>query len=171
MDQLLMRLPVLGQGAGAATGVALASPDDAPGLSNLLSAAFGEPWDERWVTENLYDDASVVATYVIRGENGLDATASARLLPDQFPDAGYVHFVATSPAARGKGLGVTVTRAVLGCFADRGMQQAVLETDDQRLSAISMYLALGFVPEYRSADHLHRWSRVFASLGARARPR
>lgn len=163
VDQLLMRLPQLPE-VTTPVGVETASRSDAPALSRLLSAAFEQPWDEKWVVDNLFADESVVATFVLRGPDSIAATASARLLPEQFPESGYVHFVATAPEARGRGLGGQATQAVLAAFAARGLRQAVLETDDGRLGAISLYLGLGFVPEYRNPEHVLRWSSIFSQL-------
>jgi len=162
-----MRLPQLGDAMAPQASAEIASRADAPALSRLLSAAFEQPWDERWVAEHLFDDESVVETHVVHRGDEIVATASVRLLPGQFPGAGYVHFVATAPEARGGGLGVRMTSAVLHSFATMGLSQAVLETDDDRLSAISLYLGLGFVPEYRDHQHLLRWSRVFRALRGR----
>jgi mycothiol synthase len=61
-----------------------------------------------------------------------------------------------------------VTRRVLVHFADSGLDQAVLETDDFRLPAVRTYLRLGFVPEPRVAGDQTRWSKVLRKL---TRPR
>jgi mycothiol synthase len=45
----------------------------------------------------------------------------------------------------------------------------VLETDDERLPAIKVYLALGYVPQYPDASHEDRWSKIFRALSAAAR--
>lgn len=92
------------------------------------------------------------------------ATTSARLLPDRFPDSGYVHWVAADPAHQGHRLGYIVTLATLYEFARMGCKDAVLETDDDRLAAIKTYQNLGFKPEHRNALHIERWAKVAADL-------
>ena len=164
-----MCLPSIGDLASGDRPADIASVSDAPALSRLLAQAFEQPWDRAWVEENLFGDKTVAATYVVRDRDRIVATASARLLPEQYPDAGYVHFVATAADVRGRGLGAQVTHSVLSSFVERDLHQAVLETDDERLSAISMYLGLGFVPVYREDDHVARWSQILSLL--RCRPR
>jgi mycothiol synthase len=138
---------------------------DAAGLADLLTAAFEEQWDVGRVRGALLDAPDVVRTWVVEGPDGhLLATASERLLPDTYPDAGYLHWVASAPAARGVGLGSLVTLACLAGFAGRGLPRAVLETEDFRVPAVRTYLRLGFVPEYRTEDERMRWSGLFPRL-------
>ena len=92
------------------------------------------------------------------------ATASARRLPDRYPEAGYVHYVGARVSERGRRLGEVVTRQVLAHFVAAGLDQAVLETDDFRLPAVRTYLRLGFVPEPRVAGDPIRWSKVLRKL-------
>ena len=168
-------------------------PDDSAALALLLSRAFAEPglgaevsadtrtsapmppasgaaepgWDEALVRVRLSEAPDVLAIFVVDASAGLVATASARLLPGEFPDAGYVHWVAADPAMQGTGLGALVTRRVLEHFAQIGLGQAVLETQTPRLPAIRSYLRMGFVPEYRDQEEQRRWAGVFARLLAR----
>jgi len=76
--------------------------------------------------------------------------------------------VGARSSERGRRLGEVVTRRVLVHFADSGLDQAVLETDDFRLPAVRTYLRLGFVPEPRVAGDPIRWSKVLRKL---TRPR
>ena len=138
---------------------------DADALGMLLTAAFEEQWDVDRVRSALLDTPDVVRTWVVENPDGqLVATASERLLPDRYPDAGYLHWVASAPTARGAGLGSLVTRACLAGFAERGPSRAVLETEDFRVPAVRTYLRLGFVPESRDDDERHRWSALLPTL-------
>lgn len=142
-----------------------AGREDAKALSGLQSAAFEEAWDLECTCRRLLDDASVVAIYVIEGTGGrLAATASSRLLPDQYPGFGYLHWVGAHPEERGRGLGRQVTLAVLHDFERRGMIGSVLETDDWRLPAIATYLNCGYLPEARAPEDEERWAAVRARL-------
>jgi mycothiol synthase len=142
-----------------------AGPDDAAGLSAVLTAAFREEWDVDRVRRALLDDASVTAVYVIEQEAGrLVATASSRLVPQQYPGSGYLHWVAADPSMSGQGLGYQVTLAVLHDFSGRGLTDSVLETDDWRLPAIATYLKCGYVPELREPGDNDRWEAVRAVL-------
>ena len=93
------------------------------------------------------------------------ATAIA-WLNDRFPETtGYVHMVGALPKWKGRKLGYQITLAVLHQMKRDGMQDVVLETDDFRLPAISIYLDLGFVPEMNHESHKKRWQDVYAALG------
>lgn len=145
--------------------------DDAAGLSVLLEDAFAEPWGEQRVHSALLAADDVVSTWVITTSDAIVGTASERLLPEQYPGAGYVHWVGVLAAARGHRLGQILTQACLNGFADGGQSRAVLETDDFRLPAIRTYLRIGFVPEYRSDAERRAWSEVFPRLDAQPTPR
>jgi mycothiol synthase len=170
MHSLLMRRPDLDDLPPAPTGVELATNADADGLGQLLDASFAEDWDSARVHRDLLDDATVGATYLLREGDRIVATASARVLPQDYPGAGYLHWVASDPHVRGRGLGRAVTIAVLHRFAEDELRSTVLETDDERLPAISVYLGLGYVPQYRDASHEDRWSRIFRELNDVRRP-
>ncbi len=169
MVSLLLRRPDLSALPDAPAVVETAGDEDAISLAALLNASFEESWDADRVRRDLLDDPTVYETFIIRDGSSIVATASARLLPDQYPDAGYVHWVASDPGYRGRGLGLAVTMAVLHRFAADGLSGSVLETDDDRLSAIKIYLGLGFIPQYRDDTHQERWSKIFIALAEHGR--
>ena len=142
-----------------------ARPDDAEGIAAMLGEAFPEmEWTAERVEKWLLNDESVATVFVIDFGGVPVATASARLVPDAYPGSGYVHWVGTSTAHRGKRLGTLVSLAVLYEFVPLGCRDAVLETDDFRVPAIKVYLNLGFVPEYRHATHAPRWAALQDAL-------
>jgi len=134
--------------------------------SVLLEEAFAEPWSVERVESTLLTADDVVQTWVVTSADTIVGTASERLLPVLYPGAGYVHYVGVLPGARGHRLGQILTQACLNGFSDRGLSQAVLETDDFRLPAVRTYLRIGFVPEYRSDPERRAWSEVFRRLEA-----
>jgi mycothiol synthase len=140
--------------------------EDMAGLAALLQAAFPEhTWTPEKAHEALVADATVKTIFVIEHDGAPVATASARLLPDSYPDSGYVHWVAAIPPTRAGRLGYVATLATLHAFVRLGCRDAVLETDDFRLPAIKTYLRLGFVPEFRHPSHPERWAQIEAILG------
>jgi mycothiol synthase len=141
-----------------------AVPADHGQLAELLSEAFSDRWDAERVAAEFSPGNGVEATYVIVSPAGLVATASARRLPDHYPQAGYVHYVGARVGERGRRLGELVTRRVLVHSVAAGLDQAVLETDDFRLPAVRTYLRLGFVPEPRAPGDARRWSKVLRNL-------
>ncbi len=140
----------------------VATPGDLAALARLLSVAFPEiEWAEELTRERLFDDPTVKKTFVVEApDQALIATASARLDPINHPDAGYLHWVGADPAHTGRGLGKLVSLAVLHEFLTMGFSQSVLETDDFRLPAISLYRKLGFVPELSHPSHEARWAAI-----------
>lgn len=140
---------------------------DLVSLATLLLEAFDDPeWTPERVQERLTDSAEIKAVYVIECAGQVVATASARLLPDVFPGSGYLHWMAVSPAHRGKHLGYTVTLAVLHEFVRLGCKDAVLETQDERLAAIRIYQSVGFVPVHTHETHPERWGKIIDMLAA-----
>ena len=146
-----------------------ASIEDLPALVTLFAAAFPEldDWPANNVRSALFEDLTVKKTLVLLDEERatLAATASARLLPEKYPDAGYLHWVAADPIYRGRGLGRLVSLAVLHEFVRLGCMASVLDTDDFRLPAIKTYLALGFLPEIADPSHEARWAELEGILG------
>lgn len=143
-----------------------AVPKDRKALAHLLEHAYGEGFmDSRWVDQELLGNALCPVTYVIEKGRELVATATAKLMPDK-PDTGWLHFVASDSAHKGKGLGEVASIAVLKEFRRLGMKRTELSTDDHRLAAISIYLKLGYEPDFHAPDHPERWDRILATLRA-----
>jgi len=135
-------------------------------LTDVLIASFPEtPWDLEKARRGLILAPDVEAIYVAEYGDEFAATASARYDPVKVPGSGYVHWVGVHPDHRRKGLGKWLTVRVLEHFRDAGCRDAVLETDDFRIPAIELYLALGFVPEHDHPDHAARWQRIEEVLG------
>lgn len=150
-------------GAAVAPHIRLATGQDAEPLAGLMRDAYQEDWDAARVRRELLDADDVPATWVI-DDGTILATASERYLPDRFPAAGYLHYVAARPDRAGQGLGSLITQQVLGQVVARGLTRCVLETDDFRIPALIVYLRLGFIPEYRSDAERLAWSAVFPRL-------
>jgi mycothiol synthase len=167
MTQLAMLLPAVPGHLDRADAVPVreAAASDAVAVAQVLAAAFpGETWDEARVRRDLTEAPDVLAVFVAEVDDEVAATASARSVPERFPGQGYLHWVGADPRHGGRGLGRAVVSAVLQYFSAEGLSSVVLETDDERLPAISTYLALGFVPLYLGDDHQERWSAVFTAL-------
>lgn len=145
---------------------AFAGEGDLAPLSITLSEAFGDPWPAERVRTELTEAPDVKAVYVVAWQGEPVATASSRYLPDCFPRSGYVHWVGTRPLHARKGLSAALMARVLQDFVERGYEDAVLETEDFRLSALRLYLKLGFLPVYevRGEDHRERWAAIFRAL-------
>lgn len=145
--------------------VRVAVPADEAGLARVLARAFETEWTVDRVRRDLTRAPDVAAVYIAMREGEPAATASARRMPGRYPGSGYLHWVASDPAARGLGLGAAVVVRVLERFREEGYGDSVLETDDPRLPAIRLYLRLGYVPEHVDPSHPERWGEVLRSLG------
>lgn len=143
----------------------LAGHADSEALAELLSSAFAEfHWTSQRVRESLLDDPGVPATFVVAREDGrLLATASAQRIPEYEPD-GFLHWVASSPEARGLGLGTLVSLAAMHRLRELGFRACRLTTDDERIPAIRTYLRLGFLPVVEDETHPGRWRALAERL-------
>ncbi|MBB6670715.1 GNAT family N-acetyltransferase [Cohnella nanjingensis] len=135
---------------------------DAPAWERIIAASFGEPISFAGKVAERPSYRPDRVFFVCRGSEPV-ATASA-LEPDEpetgETDAGYLHMVGALPACAGLGIGYAVTLAALRKMKEDGKRRALLKTDDDRLPAIRTYLKLGFMPDYREADHPMRWDAI-----------
>ncbi len=150
-------------------GYALREADDAdvPALAATLSAAFPEgPWSAADVRQRLTDAPDVRAVYGVAWEGEIVATASSRYLPEQFGESGVIHWVGTRPEHARRGLAAALVTCCLVDFILRGDPAATLETQEERLDAIRLYLRFGFTPAYDlgDGDQRARWSALFQRL-------
>jgi len=81
------------------------------------------------------------------------------------PEGGQLSWLMVDPAHGRKGLGSIVAATVTNRLAQEGYESPYLRTDDARLVAISIYLRLGWQPDFYAPDMHGRWERVFAALG------
>jgi mycothiol synthase len=133
----------------------------------LISGCIGGQQDEEGCRSSLTGTAKFSPQDMFFAEHGGEAvgTACAHRGANTPDGVGYVHMVAVDAAHRGKKLGRALVVAVLRRFRELGYRAATLETDDFRLSAIKLYLALGFHPTMTDESHPRRWEAVFARLG------
>ena len=170
LPQLRMRLAQLGEYApelALPAGYTLREyqDSDAELLAAMMQRAFPEmTWTTKQVAEWLVTPPEVEKTFVIEQSGEVVATASCLINFEKFPETGYVHWVGADPAHSGKKLGLLVTEAALRAFAQSGCKCAVLETDDFRLPAISVYLRMGFVPDKWHESHPERWEKILAVM-------
>ena len=132
------------------------------------SGSFGE-WDlRRLKRENrgLVSEAQVFASH----DGRLVAATGVLERPLRGKSALEMAWVTRDPSHTGKGLGRAVfVRSLRKISELRQRMPVYLYTDDHRLTAIAMYLELGFVPELRShKSYPSRWERVFVDLARRA---
>jgi mycothiol synthase len=136
---------------------------DHDGYASLFKIVFPET-HERF--ETLWESSLPGGFLVVADENdGIVASAAAAVFPkDEHPGGASLQWVMADPAHRGLGLGRIVVHAATRMLADSGQPYAYLSTDDWRLPAISIYLALGWKPLLYETDMPRRWAHVFTRL-------
>ncbi len=132
-------------------------------LKTIAPARAVEDWEFPWLYEDqrIPDDGFFVI--VSHQEDRIVATASVQL-GEYKPGTATLHMVCTDPAHRGKRLGSIVTAAAMQYVYRHGIRVMYLETDEQRIPALKIYLNLGFRPVFHEADMEECWAGVFKTL-------
>ena len=139
---------------------------DEAGYRDLVERTFGhrfelEYWLDRTVSGGLFIVEDIVS-------GSIAATCMASHHPMvRNPDGGNLGWLATDPKYRGRGLGTIVSAAVTKILIDGEFREINLHTDDYRLSAIAIYLRLGWKPNCFSKVMSERWNRVTMQLAHR----
>lgn len=77
---------------------------------------------------------------------------------------GQIHWVAVTPAHRGKGLAKGMMTVAMNRLRALGHRRAMLFTQTPRLGAIKVYLDFGFAPVADSEKAVYAWGLVAAEL-------
>jgi mycothiol synthase len=101
--------------------------------------------------------------FVVEHDGEIVATAAGWIDANQ-PDMGYLHMVGALPGHRGKQLGKLVTVAAINYSRNEGFTVQRLDTDDERLPALGLYLDLGYYPVYLDGTHPGRWETIARTL-------
>ncbi len=142
-------------------------PGDGAAWCRLINDTIGGEYTEERFEQELSGAPGLEPADVFFAVSGrvVAGTAWARRSGHRPEHIGYVHMVAVAPEHRGRGVGRALVVSVLHRFREAGLASAMLETDDVRLPAIRLYLALGFRPELTHDSHAERWRRVGRELG------
>ena len=110
---------------------------DAPGLSRLLAAAFGEPPID--LADRLLEDS---ARTVVAELEGL-MVGTVRVTRDV--DSAGIYGFAVDPACQARGIGRDVLRRVCRELRDEGVRCIGLEVAVENEHALGLYTSLGFI--------------------------
>jgi mycothiol synthase len=141
-------------------------PADKPALFQLMHRAgfrgWGEPDLREWLPRALPDGYFLLVDV----ENGrLAATTMAAHHPSALHAlGGELCWLAVDPDYRGRGLGRIGCAATTRHLIEAGYRRIYLTTDDHRLAAIRIYLALGYAPFLFEKSMQARWQRVYQQL-------
>ena len=151
-----------------------ARPADIGSWAGTLQAGGFERWNEEQVREYLQDPERREGSRVVeQGGRVVAGTFASRIEKrlitaddndEGGPEEAILDFVVTHPDHRGMGLGRAACTEVSRFFVARGYETVSLGTDDWRLSAIHVYLSLGYRPIMSRSDMPSRWAAVFENL-------
>ena len=117
---------------------------------------------DHWM-ERVLPNGFFLVVHVGSGE--LAAACMASHVPaERHPDAGNLGWLATGHNFEGRGLGTVAASAVTNRLVEAGYSRIYLETHDEMIPAISVYLKLGWVPYLYSAEMIGRWENIFETL-------
>src|SRR5437773_1920348 len=83
---------------------------------------------------------------------------------------GKLAYLIVHPEHRGKGLGTAVSALGVRRFLAGGYENICVSVDPSQLTAIKLYLKLGFVPFLHQAELAPRWEPICAELGCAYTP-
>ncbi len=93
------------------------------------------------------------------------ATAQSGHRPaERHPEGGELGWVAGDPEHAGRGLGRAVVAAATARLITAGYRRIYLSTEDHRLPALNIYLALGYEPFVYTDNMAERWQAVRQQL-------
>ena len=141
--------------------------EDEAGYYALMARAGFDGWTAermRQVLPTVLPVGFFVVEHLASGQ--VAASALAQHVPTELhPFGGQLGWVAADPDHRGRKLGTLATAAATRRLIEAGYQRIYLLTDDFRLPAIRIYLALGYTPLYHIPDMQERWQVVMRRLG------
>ena len=105
---------------------------------------------------------------VVAHDASRELVASAvAFAPDspRHPHDGGLGWLVTDPAHTRRGLGRSVVANVINRLLDERYAMPWLQTEDDRLPALALYLSLGWQPHLYAEGMTARWRDIFAHLG------
>ena len=87
--------------------------------------------------------------------------------PERHPDDGSLGWLVTDPAHAGRGLAAVVASITTNRLVEAGYRRPWLQTEDERIVALRLYLRLGWCPYLYAEGMEVRWRGVFDRIGER----
>lgn len=114
--------------------------EDVPQVHEIELKTFHTPWTYQSFVDEM--TTNQCARYVVAEEDGkILGYAGAWLVFDE----GHITNIAVDEAARGRGIGTAVTKALMQYSANMGVQYMTLEVRKSNLVAQGLYRKLGFI--------------------------
>ena len=117
-------------------------------------------WNENTFQEFISPIERQKGSRLILEKNTVIAATFASAAIYETKEVGRLDFVVTHPVHRKKGLGKNICIAVINHFIEKKYNKVILQTDDWRISAIAVYLKLGFKPVFTSKKLEEKWKEI-----------
>lgn len=142
---------------------------DAENAALLEAATFARPWTLKDFRYEMQENP--VARYLVAEQDGrMLGFAGVHIILDE----GHITNIAVAEAARGRGIGKALTKALMQYASNLGVDYLTLEVRAGNEKAIGLYKSLGFVKvgvraRYYEDNHEDAWLMVCGRLpGAQA---
>lgn len=142
--------------------------NDMNGVLQLFEISGFHGWGEAKI-KKVIDSYIDNGFFVIVDEvtSNIVSTMAARIAFDRKDSkSGCITWLCSHPEYRGKRLGYFVACAALNRLLDEGCDEIFVNTDDKRLSAIKIFLALGFQPVMYNSTMQNRWRLIKDKINA-----
>ena len=140
---------------------------DVDDVLSILSLSQLNNWNKEKINKNINGFVQNGFFVVIDKSNQkVVASMAARVRPARkHCKSGDIGWLCTDPKYRGKGLGYIAAAASVNCLLSNGYNDIFVNTDDDRLPAIKIFLKLGFKPLMYKNTMLSRWSLIKKKIG------
>ena len=129
----------------------------------LEMGEFDGDWNENTLQEFMFSIERQKGSRLIVEGNKVVASTFASSSIYEKKEVGRLDFVVTHPMHRKKGLGKSICLSVINHFVEKDYKKVILQTEDWRVSAISIYLKLGFRPVYTNNKMKKRWEKIMST--------
>lgn len=135
---------------------------DANDVLRILSLSQLNDWNKEKLNKNIKGFVENGFFVVIhKSTQKVVATMVARVRPARnYCKSGDIGWLCTDPKYRGKGLGYIAAASSVNCLLSNGYDDIYVNTDDDRLPAIKIFLKLGFKPLMYKNTMLDRWGLI-----------
>lgn len=138
------------------------SPGHEMDFVQVMRRSLAAEADMAWFCRTFSDDPDYTADnlLLIYEDTKPVAAAAAWQVLSGAKKTGLVHMLGVDRNYQGRGLGRVMLLLVLHRLKERGFHSVIAAAEDVRIPAISLYLSLGFKPQYRNRMDELRWKRV-----------
>ena len=139
--------------------------NDGPAYHELFALAWPDTGTLAHTRTHALPDAFLVVEHTASRQLVSSCIAFAPESPERHPHDGSLGWLVTDPAHARRGLAAVVASMVTNLLVDAGYQRPWLQTEDDRIAAIRLYLSLGWHPHLYAEGMEARWRAIFERIG------